>query len=157
MSNLWTPKLYVIQWKMSNKLFISYRVYVVTCDIKMGIQFTLVFTVPYSREYSTLSFSPGSLPFLRTGAKPQFSLNAMRGAKRNPRDSKPTISSTLGALALMWSTITSINSWKTSGLRKTGKMSLKKKNSLVWWVTRASLHNTADFFKVSVVRFNSLK
>src|SRR5438874_2099162 len=49
---------------------------------------------PYSRSYSTLTTSPGSLPSFRTGTKPTPSLYAIGAAKMNPRDSIPTTTST---------------------------------------------------------------
>ena len=48
---------------------------------------------PYSRSYSTLTTSEGSLPSLRTGTKPTPSLYAIGAAKMNPRDSIPTTAS----------------------------------------------------------------
>src|SRR3989442_4623856 len=44
---------------------------------------------PYSRSYSTLTTSAGSLPSLRTGTKPTPSLYAMGAGKMKPRDTMP--------------------------------------------------------------------
>src|SRR6266508_2436697 len=48
---------------------------------------------PYSRSYSTLTTSAGSLPSLRTGTKPTPRLYAIGAPKMNPRDSMPTTTS----------------------------------------------------------------
>jgi hypothetical protein len=45
---------------------------------------------PYSRAYSTVSVSAGSLPSLRTGTRPVSRRYAIGAEKMNPRDSMPT-------------------------------------------------------------------
>src|SRR5690242_12212215 len=49
---------------------------------------------PYSRSYSTLTTSAGSLPSLRTGTKPTPRAYAIGAPKMKPRDSMPTTTST---------------------------------------------------------------
>lgn len=87
-----------------------------------------VLTFPYSKVKETCLTSPGSFPFLRTGTKGTFRARESRVPNRNPRASRPTTTSMTEHLVRTRSSITSIKSWNTDGLPRTGKMSLGERN-----------------------------
>ena len=84
-------------------------------------------TSPYSKEYVTLLHLPGSFPAFLIGTNAMPSFSAIIGPKRNPRDSKPTMTWAPGAFFLTWSHMMSIRFPNCWGFRKTGKISLKRK------------------------------
>lgn len=85
-------------------------------------------SVPYSSEYSNEWHLPGSLPFLRIGTNGSPRSAAIENPNRNPRASKPTITSIFRSDDRTWSTSRSRMAVHTRPFCRAVNMSLCERN-----------------------------